>query len=413
MNIVLFAHPAFLGSQSMPRFASMLMEGMQKRGCNVTLLEPFAICSRLPVARIARKWLGYIDQYVLFPIRVQKVVKHSDPKTLFVFADHALGPWVPLVANRPHVIHCHDFLAQKSAKGHVTRNRTGFSGRIYQAFIRNGYRNGKHFISISQKTDSDLHQFMRGQNFDSEVVYNPLSPRFTPRDVQYSRMKLGEHLGLKLVQGYLLHVGGNQWYKNRSGVVEIYNAWRSNPSNRLPLVLVGKAPDAKLRSICSRSAYSSDIHTVSSLEDDWMPFVYSGANALLFPSHAEGFGWPIAEAMACGCPVITTNEAPMTEAAGGAAFLIPIQPDDQESVSAWAVNASNLLDRVLTNKELANENTRACGLENSKRFDAELTMNRILAIYERVLGLSVKESQKLPEEIIEHQSSQSSYIKNF
>ncbi len=55
--------------------------------------------------------------------------------------------------------------------------------------------------------------------------------------------------------------------------------------------------------------------------------LYSLAEALLFPSLAEGFGWPIAEALACGCRVLTSNRAPMTEVGGEAAVYA--DPDDE------------------------------------------------------------------------------------
>jgi glycosyltransferase involved in cell wall biosynthesis len=74
------------------------------------------------------------------------------------------------------------------------------------------------------------------------------------------------------------------------------------------------------------SPYKADIHWLSGIDDEHVAHAYSGAAVFLFPSLGEGFGWPIAEAMASGCPVVTTDEAPMTEVAGEAGFLIPRRP---------------------------------------------------------------------------------------
>src|SRR5690606_9134368 len=98
MNIVFFTHPTFLGSQSMPRFAKMLGDGMRKRGHNIVVYSATSFFHKLP---FFKKWMGYLDQYVLFPTMKKRELKKGFEDTLFVFVDHALGPWVPLVASRP------------------------------------------------------------------------------------------------------------------------------------------------------------------------------------------------------------------------------------------------------------------------------------------------------------------------
>src|SRR5690606_6417880 len=153
-----------------------------------------------------------------------------------------------------------------------------------------------------------------------------------------------EETSLDLKEGYILHVGGNDWYKNRGGVIEIYNAWRSGGGGKVPLLLVGNAPDKKILDAYSRSKYKSEIHFLTDKDDEFVRLAYCGALVLLFPSLEEGFGWPIAEAMASGCGVITTGEAPMTEVAGSAGFLIPRRPQDPEESIQWAEHAALVLD---------------------------------------------------------------------
>jgi glycosyltransferase involved in cell wall biosynthesis len=80
----------------------------------------------------------------------------------------------------------------------------------------------------------------------------------------------------------------------------------NNPS--IPLLLIGESPDMKLLEAYSKSPFKSDIHILTGIEDKWVQRAYAGAIVFLFPSYAEGFGWPIAEAMASGCPVITTRK---------------------------------------------------------------------------------------------------------
>ena len=386
MDLVFFAHPSFLGQQSMPRFTTMLADGMVKRGHNVSIWSPQAKFFKLSVPESLKKWLGYIDQYIVFPFEVRNRLSKTKPETLFVFIDNALGPWVPLVRTRYHAIHCHDFLAQKSALGQVPENPTRWTGKQYQSFIFRGYSQGKNFISVSGKTREDLHQLLGSQPPCSEVVYNGLNQKFNPQDQLTARTQFGKRIGVDLVPGYLLHVGGNPWYKNRSGVIEIYNAWRSSGGERLPLLLVGDPPTTDLSDQSSRSLFKSDIHWLTGIEDSYVRMAYAGASVFLFPSLAEGFGWPIAEAMASGCPVITTNEAPMTEVAGDAGFLIPRRPIDKNETAAWASDAAGVIGRILKLSHAALEEVKASGISNAKRFDTEIALDRIEKIYQSILS---------------------------
>jgi glycosyltransferase involved in cell wall biosynthesis len=385
MNLVFFAHPSFLDQQSMPRFARMLADGMLKRGHKVEVLAPKAGFFNLHSHTTLRKWLGYIDQYVVFPRSVRKSLSKYPADTLFVFTDQALGPWVPLVSDRPHVIHCHDFMALQSSLGEIPENPTSWTGRQYQQLIRRGFSRGKHFISVSQKTKDDLHRFLLSEPKTSDVVYNGFHQPFLQHDPIDARNQFGKRTNLDLSSGYILHVGGNTWYKNRAGVVEVYNAWRKKNNNKLPLLMIGE-PTNDLLVLHEASEHKADIHWLSGIEDEFVRLAYSGASVFVFPSLGEGFGWPIAEAMASGCPVITTGEPPMTEVAGSAAFLIPRRPSDQLKAAAWAVDAASIIDKI---NALSSDERRAIvdeGVKNAERFNTQHALNRIEQIYLSILG---------------------------
>jgi glycosyltransferase involved in cell wall biosynthesis len=384
MNIVFFTHPTFLGSQSMPRFANYLCEGMRARGHQVAQWSPTASAYKLSTRAGLKKWLGYVDQYLLFPREVSRRIKACPADTLFVFTDQALGPWVPLVANRPHVIHCHDFLAQHSALGRIAENPTSWTGRTYQALIRRGYTQGANFISVSQTTKKDLHQFLPTAPASSEVVYNGLNQLFTPFDTTQARRTLSQKTGLDLSAGYLLHVGGNQWYKNRLGCIELYDAWRKlSASNTLPLLLVGEAPSEVVTNLRNASAFKQDIHLLSGFDDEAVRLAYAGATVFLFPSLAEGFGWPIAEAMAAGCPVLTTQEAPMTEVGGTAAYYIPRRPTT--AAEAWATAGAHVIQQVVDLSPAERQAAVAAGQANARRFESEAALDQIEAIYKTIV----------------------------
>lgn len=369
----------------MPRFVKMLVDGMSGKGYTVEVWKPTARFFKLPAKRDSvKKWLGYIDQYLIFPIEIRKRIKKRRNDTLYVIADHALGPWVPSVAHKPHVIHCHDFLAQISALGQIDENKVGWTGKKYQEFIRKGYSKGKNFISVSEKTKADLSKFLPDAPINSYVVYNGLTQNFSVQNQIEARQKLTIYFKIDVTNGYLLHVGGNDWYKNRAGVIHIYNAWRSTTPHTLPLLLIGHEPSDDLGSLQASSLYKNDIHFLSGVEDGFVRLAYSGASVFIFPSLAEGFGWPIAEAMASGCPVITTDEAPMTEVTGNAGFLISRMPYNVLEVNDWALTASEMVNKVmqLTNDE--REQVIDRGVTIAQRFNPQSTINQIEEIYLKV-----------------------------
>lgn len=384
MHIVLFTHPDFLGSQSMPRYANMLLKGMQERGHEVVVWTPKARFYKLPLRKSLKKWLGYIDQYILFPIEVKLKLRHCSNDTLFVFADQALGPWVPLVKNRDHVVHCHDFLALKSALGTIPENPISFSGKLYQNYIRSGFSKGKCFISISNKTQQDLHALHRGEIVSSVVCYNGLNRSFHPLLPVTSRGLLEVKLNIPLFNGYILHIGGNQYYKNRIGVIEIYDTWRRTYNSKTPLIMIGEKPSEELITLSQKSLFKEDIHFVTDLSDGDVNSAYSGASCLLFPSLDEGFGWPIIEAMASGCAVITTNKAPMNEIGGMAAYYIDKKPTNVSLLGKWKVEGANMLEKVLSLNTFERNAAIEKFYDQSQKFTSEYSLNAIEAKYKEI-----------------------------
>jgi glycosyltransferase involved in cell wall biosynthesis len=384
MNIVFMAHPDFCGHVSMPRFHSMLLEGMRQRGHHVRTLTAKPAFHSLPAPGGLKKWLGYIDQYLIFPNQVKREMKFIPDNTLFVFTDNALGPWVPLAAHMPHVIHCHDFMAQQAAIGEIPEQKIKWTGRQYQRMIRKGYSSGLNFISGSENTRQALLKFLPAPPNVCELVYNGLHTRFDSFETQHARTVVGKQFGMNLMKGFILHVGGNQWYKNRIGVIEIYNAWRRITSVPLPLLLIGLPPSPAIRAMYDASPYKSDIHFISNADNKMVNVAYSAATVFLFPSKAEGFGWPIAEAMASGCPVVTTNEAPMTEVAGDAGFFVPRRPPGHTN-HEWANLAGLMIEKIVSFSDAERESAVNAGIANAKRFDTDRALDRIEAIYLKVV----------------------------
>ncbi len=386
MKIIILTHHEYSLGYSMARYANFLSEGMLSRGHEVSIWGPRLYLSKFKLPSGINKWLRYIDQYVLFPIWFKSKNRNLTNDTLFVLIDQALGLWMHMLRDKKHVVHCHDFIALKSAKGIIKENPTSWSGRLYQCLILKGFSKAKNFISVSKNTQEELGQFLGKKPIVNEQVYNALDPIFVPGSSSEARKALGILLNVDLDQGYILHVGGNTFYKNRVGVIEIYNAWRSISKKTIPLLLVGGSqnPSGKVQTQYETSPFKKDIHVLARVEDQILLKAYQGATIFVFPSLMEGFGFPIAEAMAAGCPVFTTNEAPMNEVGGSAAVYIKRCPSN-DAMHSWAIESAKVLEKVVQLEKEDRADLVKKGLINTNRFEGHKILDKVEQIYKEIV----------------------------
>jgi glycosyltransferase involved in cell wall biosynthesis len=384
MRLVFFTHPEFMRSQSMPRFARMLQRACLDRGHQVSVWAPRDGLHRWFAHTRLAKWAGYVDQYLIFPWWVRRQLAQTPDDTLFVFCDQALGPWVPLVAHRPHLVHAHDLLALRSALGQIPENPTRLTGRLYQRFIRRGFRQASHFIAISERTRSDLVTHAGIAADRVVVIHNSQNHGYAPLSAPAAQARLAE-AGLPPPGRFLLHVGGGQWYKNTEGVIRLYGElvrrWVSHPPSAdhaaaqgMPaLVMVSPEPGEHLKALVRGLPPQARVLFCQGVTTEVLEAAYSGCVAMLFPSLAEGFGWPIIEAMACGAPVVTSQDAPMNEIGGSHALYLPILTSAQ-SPEQWAAQGAGWVDAWL----------QEAALQWVQQFEPSRVKAAYLAEYERV-----------------------------
>jgi glycosyltransferase involved in cell wall biosynthesis len=368
----------------MPRFARYIRDGMLARGHQVDCWTSKIILGKLAVrSNFIRKWLGYIDQFVIFPRTLRKRVRQTPPDHLFVVMDQALGMWVPCIQNRPHVIHCMDFLALRSALEEFPENPTGWTGKQYQRLIRNGFSNGRHFLSISKNTQTDLHRLLRQPIVSSEVAYIGLNSDFSIMQRDAAISQLAPFLSPSEKDGFLLHVGGNPWYKNREGVIEIYRAWCKVTSSAIPLWMIGSPPTDSLRKAANNVPNGGHVRFLDGLSDVQVRSAYNLTKLFLFPSLEEGFGWPIAEALACGALVLTTGHAPMTEVGGDAVEYLSRRPFSNRD--EWAREGATKIAMLLGLSDSEKQSRQALGFEQANKFSTDATLDRYEEHYQRIL----------------------------
>ena len=396
MNLVLLAHPLFLGLRSQDHFARMLAEAFAARGHRVTVRRPVPRARAWAGEGRLAKWAGYVDQYLLFPRQLRRAMRRDPPDTLYVVCDQALGPWVPLVAARPHVVHCHDLLALQSAQGDWPQNPVSITGRKYQRWIRRGFSRARHFVSISHHTRTELHRLTGLQAVTSEVVHLGLNHPYAPMHADEARACLRQ-AGLPVPEGpVLLHVGGGQWYKNSVGVVALYchHVLAAVQAGQRPLALWMVSPPRgpALQALLAQVPAAGRVQFIHGVSPDALQALYGLAAALLFPSLAEGFGWPILEAMACGCAVFTTGEAPMTEVGGEVAHYLPrLHADD--ALEAWAADAARHVTQCLQASAAERQARALAGVRRAAGFQAATAIEAYLGLYRQILALEGQASE--------------------
>jgi len=363
----------------------MLEEAYLLRGHEVEVWSPQPVfCRVMPKGRFS-KWARYVDTYILFPLWVRQKLKKQREDTLYVFCDQALGPWVPLVKNQPHVVHVHDLMALRSALGFEQFNPTSWSGRIYQRYIRQGFKQAKHFISVSNKTRDDLHDFGQVSPVNSHLVYNGFNYPYAPMAKSDAMLALNDANFPVQSDGMLLHVGGEVWYKNLLGVILIYIEYAKVEKNPLPLWCISPSsyPNIQVQALLNLLPSNGKVLFFKDIDNKTLQASYSLARVLLFPSLDEGFGWPIIEAQACGCPVLTSNAAPMNEVGGSHSIYLPLLKyhDDKQ---LWAKKCCQILTKLLNLDAPERSDLSLRGMNWVKKFNADSAIEEYLDIYKTI-----------------------------
>jgi glycosyltransferase involved in cell wall biosynthesis len=370
MKVLLVGNYAPDRQDSMQIYASMLERGLRARGHEVRLLRPPAVLSTMFTESSAMfKWLGYADKFLLFRSELRRAASSAD---VIHLCDHSNAMYVVGLAQRPHVVTCHDLLAIRSAMGHFPENRVGLTGKIFQRLIARGLRRARAILCVSAKTRDDLRQYLAIPQERLHVVPNALHWPYKPLESDACAPLLSS-VGLLPGQTYFFHVGGNHWYKNRGAVIEIFAELRKLPQYaEARLVMAGGAIKPELRAIAQKLGVGDALIEAAVLSREQLQALYSCALATLFPSLEEGFGWPILEAQACGCPVVTTDRRPMNEVSGEAAILI----DPAELATAARTIAGALRDTV---------RIRAAGLRNAASYTTDGMLDGYEALYREVM----------------------------
>jgi glycosyltransferase involved in cell wall biosynthesis len=314
------------------------------------------------VVRIPERWTVWWDQVMLL-----YALKRGG-------ADVFYSPYikVPLFAGVPVVSTIHDLTF-------FVEDR--FNDRPFDLWVNPPFRlfcflvirRAAAVLVDSHTSARDVQRLLGAHQDKLRVIPLASSPAFRPHSDPMADVEVWTSYGLK--KGYVLYVGGFKPHKNVPTLVRAFAGLSKVLRARHPLVLVGGPLPTHLEGFIKNSEVRDDIKAVGLVADDDMPALYRGADLFAFPSHYEGFGLPVLEAMACGTPVVCSSTPALLELAGDAAIFC--DPDDP---GAWVVALHELLEDPVRQQMLASRGTKRAG-----QYSLERMTDAILAVLDEVV----------------------------
>ena len=171
---------------------------------------------------------------------------------------------------------------------------------------------------------------------------------------------------------FLLYVGGRSPYKNFDALLEAMAAW---PRRDVDLIVVGPDWSAEERARIEALGLAGRVRREIDVDDLRLRGLYNGAVALVYPSLYEGFGLPLLEAMACGCPIVASDIPSTREVAGDVPFYFRTG-DGDAFVSALSAVAE--AGRRSGRREL--------GLHRAREYSWDRTARRLLDVYRSLVA---------------------------
>ncbi len=237
------------------------------------------------------------------------------------------------------------------------------------------YQRADHIISISEATKKDAIQLL-GISEDRITVV-PLAfdkKLFHPLEDSDAVKKI--KIKYNLPERYFLYSGSLEPHKNIERVLKAYKSLSNLPER---FVFIGIHSQGQRESFLNQIRdleLTERVKHLGYVEDGDLSALYCGATAFVFPSLKEGFGLPALEAMACGCPVISSNLSAMPEVVGEAGILI--DPNDEKALEESMAR--------LSSDEKLRERLKAKGLKRTSSFSWERCAQETLKVYKKVLN---------------------------
>jgi glycosyltransferase involved in cell wall biosynthesis len=285
---------------------------------------------------------------------------------------HAPSFVVPLYFPCTTVITLHDLIHVKYA-----REYSSFVKGYYALVVRHALRRAAKIVTDSESSSLDIQEWAKVDK--NRIAVIPLAAEASYKmkceheEMRQAKCKFGVN------EKYILYNGSRKSNKNVPSLIKAFIKLRNEKRMNHRLVISGERNDAVLkadlrliREIRNGETLKGEIIYTGYVSDEELALLYSGADLFAFPSFYEGFGLPVLEAMACGCPVVTSRVSSLPEVCGDAARYV--DPYDVNSIADGIYSVSN--------EESLRRNLIQKGLDRAKLFSWEKCARETLAVYE-------------------------------
>jgi glycosyltransferase involved in cell wall biosynthesis len=233
-------------------------------------------------------------------------------------------------------------------------------------------RRARQVIAVSQATKQDVVDLLGVPDDRVTVVYHGVTPPApTPGDPQQSGRGQTVRDRYRLPERFVLAVGALEPRKNLKRLVAAVQHLRTLSQTR-DVVLVHAGPEGLL----GRAELQGAVQLLGYVPPEDLVELYRLARCCAYPSLWEGFGFPVLEGMAAGCPVLTSGISALPEIAGDAALLVDPTSTDE---------IGSALARLWTDDALRADLGRR-GIERAREFSWERAARETAAVYDAVLG---------------------------
>lgn len=375
-------------------YHDVLLTGLTARGVQCKTIGPPDFFARLVRDNSGwRRFLVYLDKQLLFPPRLRKEVRKNKKRqyiTLVHILDQGDAVYTKYLKDTPHVVTCHDAFGMRSALGLEPLNRRrGLLSRLYQSAILSGLKHAFRVVCVSGNTQAQITE-LGVSHVNCTVICNGLNYPYQPMTEKRADMVLSKLFSARgiptLSSGYILHLGGNSWYKNRKGVILAYahlvKIYRDAPA----LILAGRPLGRELATLVKERVIKNHVFQCPDCSSEELNALYQGAIFLFYPSVREGFGWPVLEAQASSGLVVTSDREPMNVVGGNSAVYCEAPPEDGHRSDQWAcrIAEKTLIPVLQMNNEERKSHIKR-GLENATRYSPGAMVSSYHDFYQRCI----------------------------